>query len=59
MRAPGGDVKSIVVLAALAALLAAPLAVLGRKHHLEVRVSVGEGHPVTCSWSGSNCLMAN
>ncbi|XP_070853551.1 protein GPR107 [Drosophila suzukii] len=37
MRAPGGDVKSIVVLAALAALLAAPLAVLGRKHHLEVR----------------------
>ncbi|XP_017006127.2 protein GPR107 [Drosophila takahashii] len=37
MRAPGGDVKSIVVLAALAALLVAPLAVLGRKHHLEVR----------------------
>ncbi|XP_016948739.1 protein GPR107 [Drosophila biarmipes] len=37
MRAPGGHVKSIVVLAALAALLTAPLAVLGRKHHLEVR----------------------
>ncbi|XP_017064056.1 protein GPR107 [Drosophila eugracilis] len=37
MRAPGGDVKSIVVLVALVALLSSPLEVLGRKHHLEVR----------------------
>ncbi|XP_039498642.1 protein GPR107 isoform X2 [Drosophila santomea] len=37
MWAPGGDIKSIVVLAALVSLLWAPLEVLGRKHHLEVR----------------------
>ncbi|XP_016986261.1 protein GPR107 [Drosophila rhopaloa] len=37
MSAPGGYVKSIVVLAALAALLLAPMQVLARKHHLEVR----------------------
>ncbi|XP_017018240.1 protein GPR107 [Drosophila kikkawai] len=37
MRSTGGDVKSILVVAVMVALLAAPLAVLARKHHLEVR----------------------
>ncbi|KAI8033363.1 protein GPR107 [Drosophila gunungcola] len=37
MRAPGMDVKSIVVLAALSALLMAPPEIVARKHHLEVR----------------------
>ncbi|KAH8238430.1 hypothetical protein KR032_006812 [Drosophila birchii] len=37
MRSTGGDVKSILVLAVMVALLAAPLSVLARKHHLEVR----------------------
>ncbi|XP_017114575.1 protein GPR107 [Drosophila elegans] len=37
MRAPGMDVKSIVVLAALSALLMAPPECVARKHHLEVR----------------------
>ncbi|KAH8366948.1 hypothetical protein KR200_006200 [Drosophila serrata] len=37
MGSTGGDVKSILVLAVMVALLAAPLSVLARKHHLEVR----------------------
>lgn len=48
MRSTGGYVKSILVLAVMVMLLAAPLAVLARKHHLEVRVSTVFSSTLLC-----------